>query len=134
AGEAFFSVRARISEHDAAFALTLERLCVPDDLVEPLDAAVQGIRPIVGGALVGRSVQRELGVADSVAVAADQRTKIGTALEISIDRLVPQRDIAECAIAVRYLQRSDDSTVVRDADFHAGSVAERVQFQGCAVG
>jgi hypothetical protein len=56
---AFLAVRARVREHDADAAPVLERLGLPDHLVEALHAAVERVRAVVGGELVLLAVELE---------------------------------------------------------------------------
>ncbi len=77
AGIAFLAIFARIAEPCRGAALAGQRLDRPDDLVEAFHAAMQAVRPVIGGELVLRAVERELRGADAIAIAPDQGAEIG---------------------------------------------------------
>ena|SRR5436309_949208 len=71
---AFFSVLTEVSQ--------LESLCVglsrlPDDFIESSQPSVQMIWTVVLSQFVFRSVQREPGAADAIAVASNQSAEVG---------------------------------------------------------
>ena len=82
AGIALFAVGAHVREDGADGVLRLDRLGLPDDLVESLQAAVQVVGAVVDGQRIFLAVEGELALGDAVGVAADGGAEVrrGTSL------------------------------------------------------
>src|ERR1035441_7348844 len=81
----------------------------------------------------GFAFEREFGAADAVAVAADERAEVRSGLEIAVQIIVAEHDIAEFAVFVRHFERLDDAAVGHDARFHSLAVAQGVNCHRRAV-
>ena len=96
-------------------------------------AAVQRVRPVVGGQLVFLAVEREFRLADAVGVAADERAHGGLAGLQLVDRLVAERHVAEHALLVGHQDLLDLGAPVGDLHHHAALVFDRVEVDLLAV-
>ena len=130
---AFLSVRAGICEPYAAPAGFLERFRCPDHLVKASFAAVQVIGAVVGGKRPGFPVEGEGGSADPVSVPPDEGAEVGRLFQIPCERIVSKCDVAGRALGVRHEQMGNDTSIVRESDFHAVGIRQREEFYGYAV-
>ena len=100
AGIALVAVGADVGEDNAGGVGGFDRLGLPNQLVESLDAAVQMVRAVVRGQLVFDAVEGELSLGDAIGEAADGRTEAGMALEVVGQRIERERDVGQLAVAV----------------------------------
>ena len=122
-GEALFAVRALIGEYNADRVAFLEGDGFPDLGVPAFKAAVQAAgkasRLVVSRQFVFRSVEREFAKGDAVAVAADQRAKVGVHFLVALDVVEAQDAVLELSISVGQEQFGYFPAVV--VDFHFDS-------------
>ena len=134
AGKTFLAVLAQVPQLQGGSAGARDRLRIPNHLVKALDPAVQRIRPVVDRQRVGFAFERELASGDSIPVPADQTAEVRTALQITVERVVAEHDIAELAVFVRNFQRHDDAAVIANARLDAFRVAQRVNIHRFSIG
>ncbi len=94
---------------------------IPDPLVEH---AMQVIVAVILWQRVGRAVECELSMRDSVGVTSDDGTEVGFAGLVVFQFVVAEYYVFELAIAVRNLQRDDRASVVGDRGFHAVLISQ----------
>ena len=119
---ALLAVRAGAGEGDAG--RTLQHLRAPDVLVEPAHAAVEMVRAVVRGELVGLSVEGEARLADAVAVAADDGAEVRVFLEIAVEGVEAQGHVGHGAGAIGHANRGDDRAIADRLDLDARLVRE----------
>ena len=107
AGIAAFAVLTYIGEIDG-LTVGAHGLGGPQDFVEAVEAAVEGVRAVILVQRVHLAIQREFRSGDAVAVAADGRSKVRRrrSLGVAIERVETHDDVAERAVAIRRLQRN----------------------------
>ncbi len=133
-GEALLLVLTEIAQPDAGAVLRLDGLAGPDNLVEALDPAMEGVRVVVRGQLVFDPVQRESRLADAVPVAADDGPEIGVRAEIALEIVEPQIDVGQGAVPVGDLERNEDGPVGHDPGLEPVGVGQGEDLDGRAVG
>ena len=103
----------------------------PDAVVEGnRTATVKAVGTIVDWQLVAFSVQGELPLGNTVAIASDERsevTALGTILLIVLDVVVSQADILQVAVLVGYHDADNTSAEVGETYFHSIGVCEYIQ-------
>ena len=110
---------------------------MPDNLVEADVAAVQGVRPVVGGELVGLAVEREFTLGNAVAVAPNQRPKVGVGLAesralVAAHLVEAQNYITQLTRPVRHEQAGERAAEIADGSLQAVGVGEGVELHGGA--
>ena len=130
---ALFAVGAQAREAYARTVRLHERLGLPHHAVESLRSAVQVARTsgqtLVGGEPHGVAVERERGIGDAVAVAADQGPEeaFASGLEVA-DVVVSRHDVGDRAVAVGNADPHHAAAVVDD--LHRGAVAATEPVEG----
>src|ERR1035441_6062997 len=81
----------------------------------------------------GFAFEREFGAADAVAIAADERAEVRSGLEIAVQIIVAEHDVAEFAVLVRHFERLDNAAISHDARLHSLGVAQGVNLDRRAV-
>ncbi|MPN01788.1 hypothetical protein SDC9_149000 [bioreactor metagenome] len=94
---------------------------------------MEGVRAVVHRQSVGLAIQGELAFGDAVAVAADHRPEIRSLLQVTIQVVVAQHDIAEFSVAIGHLERNDDSAIIHNAGFRSLAVAQSEQVDLAAI-
>ena len=101
-----------------AFSI-LEFLGLPQLFVEAVDSAMQGVRTIILGQGIFHAVEGEGGVGDPVGVPPDDGAEVGGVLQIPVNFVVAEDNVAQVAVLVRHSQRHNNATVVDGAYFEA---------------
>ena len=112
-------------------------LCGPQLLVEPVRPSVQRVAIVVCRHRVLMAIQRELAVADAVAIAADDRAKVSLLVllrlvYIAFYGVVTEHDIGHLAVAVLRVDRHDARAVIGDLHLEIG-IFECVDLGGLAI-
>ena len=113
--------------------VVLKRLGLPNDLVEPLESSVQGVRAIVGRQLVGFSIKGEAGLGHAIGDPANGGAKVRMPGQIPFEAVEPQGDIRLVARLVGNNPVRDQSAVVGDLHRHAVLVGEGETLNGGAI-
>jgi len=87
AGVTFHAIGADQRETDAGDRTIVERLGLPKQVVETDIAAVQMMATVVFGHLVGFSVDRKLGLRDSIGKPADGRSEMRVTVDVRLQRI-----------------------------------------------
>jgi len=116
AGIALVAVGAREGKLHAHALFALMRLGLPHGLIETLDAAVQVVGTVVHGQRVFGAAERELALGDPVGVAADDRSEIGMASQVAVERIEGERNDVELAVAVGRFDGRQRGAVGHDLD------------------
>ena len=125
AWESGLAVGREVGELDR---LPVELACVPSDGMIAFRSAMQAMAIIVLGQLIALSVELELAVGDSVAIATDQGAiVIVRELDILLDVVVTQHDVCQFPVAVGYHDRYQAAAPVGDAGFGALAVFQYIQ-------
>ena len=134
AGESILAVGAEGSELEC---LVIHLVAVPDTVVEGnRAAAMQAVAVIVGDELVLLAVERELAVADAVAIATDECTEVaavGTILDIVGYVVMTQAHVGHLAVLVGHHDADDASAEVGEAYFHACCVLQYVKLSAVCL-
>ena len=133
-GKPLFAVGTLVAQRHAHRAVPLKRCGGPQHLVEALHPAVQAVRSVIRGELVGLAVEGEPAARDPVRVTADDGAEVRRAREIPRQTVEAEDDVGRMTLAIRRLQRLDDRAVGHHADGDAAAVAEGVQLDATAVG
>ena len=131
---AFLTIRARVREDDADAAVSIERLALPDDLVEPLVAAVQMVRAAVGREPDRGAVEREAALGNPVSIAPDDGAEVARFGEVRLERVEAEDDVVDASGAIRRAHRHDRRAVAHQADFDAVLADQREAVDRRAVG
>src|SRR6478672_13850230 len=83
-GVVFFPVFAHIGQFECWPFGSVQLLSLPDDLIGSLASAMQRVRAVVLCKLILAAVDSEASLSDSVAIAADQGTKVGCVADVVI--------------------------------------------------
>src|ERR1700730_15105022 len=112
----------------------LQRLRVPNDLVEAFDAAMQMVRLVVSREFILGSIQREPAPGDPVAIAANQRTEKSRGIRrIIVQSLKSENYVIQLSIAVRYLERYHHASISHYSGFCARAVSQGVNIDRLGV-
>ena len=115
--EAFLAVRTDVFQHER---LVVHLQGFPNLLVETMLTAVQAVGTVVDGQHVLLAVQLESSLADAVAVAADERGKIGLRrIDHILNVVVALDHVGSDTVFVRYHDGDNCATVVGDGHFIA---------------
>src|SRR5437867_9230911 len=101
--KSLLTVFANIAEREANATVAFNFLRLPDDFVESLEPAVQGIIAVVLRERILPAVQGETAFPDSVAVAPNDRAEEGAVFQIAIKSLVAKDNIADLTVSIGYL-------------------------------
>src|SRR5262245_15862176 len=80
----FLPIFARIREFESRPFGSVHLFSLPDDLIESFAAAMEGILSVILRKLIVDTVDRESALGNSVAIAADQGTKIRSVADIIV--------------------------------------------------
>src|SRR6185312_3750695 len=119
AGISFLAVFAQIAVSNSDTLSVLELLGLPELFVKPVGSAMQGVRAVIFGQGIFHAVEGEGGVGNPVGVAPDDGAEVGGVLQISVNFVVTEDNVAQVAVLVRHSQRHDDAAVVDGAYFEA---------------
>ena len=86
----------------------------PDLLVEAVFAAVQVIAAVIAIKLIGRSVDRELSLADTVAESADECAQIAAVVLIACHIIVAENDVRGIPVFIGYDDALNDAAVIEN--------------------
>ena len=92
-------------------------------------ATMQTVAMVVGHQLIFLAIQRETAIADAIAIAANQRTKIAalcTILDIVGYIIVTQADVNHVVILVGHHNADDASTKIGETHLHAIGIAQGI--------
>src|SRR5215203_7555378 len=91
----------------------------PDVLVEPAQAAVERVRPVVGRELELLAVKGEAATGNPVGIAAGDATEVGQVvpLDVIVDGCKAEYDVAHAPVAVRHEHRLNDAAVGMECGF-----------------
>ena len=125
---ALVAVGRRHAPLDADRAVARDLLALPDVLVEPAHAAVEVVRPVVRGELVGLAVERERGAADAVRVAPDHvaEERVRVAL-VARERVEAERHVGVRSRPVGHADGDDGRSPRDGAHLHPVRVRQRVE-------
>ena len=115
--------------------LCIQLFGIPYAGVETRGSSVEVVGTVVDGEIVVfYAVQRELSLADSVAVAADERREewFGT-FDDALDAVVPLNDVSELAISVWNHNGHEGTSIVRNRHFMTLFVDKREQISLLAL-
>ena len=96
----------------------------PDLRVHGVDAAVEVLAVVILGYLEVLSIDGETAGAETVGVATDGATEVGVVVDVTIDVVVAQGDLADFAPAVGYADGSEGGAVFTDRHAHAAPVIQ----------
>ena len=116
AGVTFVAVGTEVRQLDAHKILVLQRLGLPDRLVEALLSTVEVVGAVVGGQGIGLAVQRELALGDAVGVAAGDGPEEGMSGKVVLERIQRQGDVGQVALPIGRLDRGEDRAVGHHLD------------------
>ena len=132
AGVALLAVLARVGHLDRGPLGRVDRLGLPDDAVEALDAPVQGVGRVVDRQRIRLAVERELPLGDPVGHPAHRGAEVGVLAQVAVERVEPERHVGDLPVPVRGLDRDDGRAV--GGHLHGDlAVPERVEVDGLAV-
>ena len=132
---ALVAVRADIAQGDRGRRARLGVQDLPDDLVEALNAAVQGRDAVVvEGQLVGLAVQAETALTDAVGETADRGAEIAGVLGVGGGVGEAEDDVGALAVAARCDQRLQRGAIGDDRGADAMTVLEGEGLDGLARG
>ena len=94
-------------------------LGLPELFVKPVGSAMQRVRAVIFGQGIFHAVEGEGGVGDPVGVAPDDGAEVGGVLQISVNFVVTEDNVAQVTILVRNSQRHNNAAVVDGAYFEA---------------
>src|SRR5829696_2783877 len=77
--------------------------------------------------LIIDSVQRKLTHADPISMTPNQRAEITWVADVIVEPFIAEHDVAQSAVAIRYLERRDCAAIRHDRDFNAAVIRERVK-------
>ena len=95
---------------------------------------MQAVGAIVDRQVIDLAVKRELALGDPVAIAADQRAKVGVGVEIAVEIVEAERHVVDLAVLVGNLDRLDRAAIGDDVHLHAVAVLEAIHLHRLAVG
>jgi hypothetical protein len=124
AGVALLTVSAGISQLHTGTLLGATRLGAPDHPIEASATAVQLVGPVVGGEPVALPVHGESRVRDPVGASPDDRTEVGGAADVVLERLVSQDHIRHVSIAIGNGERHNGAAVGQGAQLQTMRVGE----------
>ncbi len=134
-GIALFTVGADVGEPYAGAVGCVERLTVPERLVESLEATVQVVGLIVDVQLVVDPVQREASVRDAVGAATgDAAEVLVVGRLVAGDAIEPQHDVFHLSVPVGHPQLGHGRAEVGDLHHHPASVDDGEQLHRIARG
>ena len=85
--------------------------------------------------LVFHTVETEPGVADAVAIAADQRSEVRPWIrQVTGERVEAKHHVGHSAFAVRRSQRYDDAAIVGDSCLDAVLIGQSKKLDGSPIG
>ena len=113
------AVFAQIAVSDADAFSILEFLGLPELFVEAVDSAMQGVRAVILGQSIFHAVEGECSVGDPVGVPPDDGAEVGGILQIPVNFVVAEDNVAQVAVLVRHSQRHNNAAVVDCAYFEA---------------
>ncbi len=107
---AFLAVGAAVGHLDRYRVVGPEWLFgLPDDLVKPLDPAVQRVGAVVGGQRILVPAQGEFPLGDPVGHPSHRGAEVGLLGEVSFQVIESEDDVAEFAVAVGGIDLGDRS-------------------------
>src|SRR5262249_543719 len=101
---------------------------------KPDRPAVQGVGAVVDRKMIRLPVKIELPAGDAVGVATDQRAEIRLVVQVGIESIESQHDVAAEAIPIRRVQLSDPPAISSDLRDHAVAGLEEEQLDRLPVG
>src|SRR5439155_11569446 len=120
---AFFAIFAQISQFHRRAIRDFQYSRLPHNFVEAFDAAVEVILAVVDRQLVFDAVECEAALSDAIAIATDNRTKVRTTLQVSIEVVEAEHDVVKLAVAIRDLERGYNAAVVDNPGFDALAIS-----------
>src|SRR5262249_5023457 len=106
---------------------------LPEMLIEADGAAVESVGAVVDGNLIGLAIERELALADAVAVAANDRAEVSLGVvEKALQRIVAENDVGHLAGAVRSSDADDLRPVCHDPHFNLAAL-ERIDWHRLSI-
>ena len=134
AGITFFAIGTLAREFDGrVFAGGCFGL--PVGLVETFASAVQMMGAVVGGEAVFLAVELEAPMGDAIGAASDDAAEIRTVvLDVAIERIEAEGDVAGAAVSVGSFERDESRAVVHHGSGHAVLVAQGEQGDDGMVG
>lgn len=125
-GISFLTIFADIGELQRWALFGARWGCIPDNLVKPLQPTMQRLAVVIAREKIGRAIESEFPIGDTVAVAAHKTAEIGALLLVVGQSFKSENHISEFAVAVGNLQRRDDAAVVNDRSRGAFFVGQGV--------
>ena len=95
---------------------------------------MQVVVAVVAGERVLDTVEREAATGDTVGVASANGAKVRMLLEVTINAVEAEHDIARATLAVRHQQRCHDAAVVRNLGAHPCGIGQGIEVYLRAVG
>ena len=126
-GIALFAVFGAVAEFDLIDTLLYD---LPDLRVESLHTAVQTVRAVVDGQLVGLAVEGELAVFDAVGYTSADGVKIGLFGSPLLRCAEAKDDILDFPFAVGDQQFGDLRAEIRDLRFETAAALNRIELDG----
>src|SRR5262249_6219429 len=127
------AVLADVTKLDRRTVWPGDVLCLPDNLVESLEATMKRVGAVVHGQSVVAAVEREGPPGDAVGHAPDRGTEVGVAGEVAFQRVEAKDDVSRLPLPVRYVELGDDRAVRHHLDRHPTAL-EDVECDRGAVG
>src|SRR3954463_11909205 len=94
---------------------------------------MQAVRSIVDGESIGRSIESEASARDPVAVPPDDCSEIWAIVDVALQIVVTEHNVVEVARAIWRPQRSDDSSIIRQAYFYPVRIGEGKELSGAPI-
>jgi hypothetical protein len=89
-----------------------------------VDAAVEVLAVVILGYLEILSIDAKTAGAETVGIATDGATEVGVVVDVTIDVVVAQSDLADFAPAVGYADGGEGGAVFTDCYAHAAAIIQ----------
>ena len=89
---------------------------------------------VVYGQLVFDTVQYEAAFGDAIPITANDCAKVRVAFQIRIEVIEAEHNIVTLPVAVRHLERCDNTSVVGDLNFSSAAIRQSININILSVG